>query len=124
MRQPLRGDDLSSDPRLLNQVASARACEGMIPASLKPSSAAVAFLTASNGAQRQAQTQTAAQSDLHHIRWGRGGPVRRHCCKPGSCLSLAGLGEQDGPVGWFQFAEVVGKSTGRMKGIPTHMTQI
>ena len=115
-----------SDPRPLDQfgplrqVASARACEGMIPPSVKPSAAAVAFLTASSWAQRQAQTQTAAQSDLHHFGWERGGRVRRHCCKPGSRL-LAGLGKQQGPVGWFQgrqqhaFAEVVGTSTRRMK---------
>ena len=109
-----------SDPR---QVASARACEGMIPPSVKPSAAAVAFLTASSWAQRQAQTQPAAQSDLHHFGWERGGRVRRHRCKPGSRL-LAGLGKQQGTVGWFQgrqqhaFAEVVGASTRRMK-LPT-----
>ena len=118
-----------SDPRPLDQfgplrqVASARACEGMIPPSVKPSAAAVAFLTASSWAQRQAQTQPAAQSDLHHFGWERGGRVRRHRCKPGSRL-LAGLGKQQGTVGWFQgrqqhaFAEVVGASTRRMK-LPT-----
>ena len=78
---------------------------------------------ASSWAQRQAQTQTAAQSDLHHFGCERGGRVRRHCCKPGSRL-LARLGRQKGPVGWFQgrqqhaFAKVAGTSTRRMK-LPT-----
>ena len=70
---------------------------------------AVALLTASSWAQRQAQTQTAAQSDLHHFGWERGGPVRRHCCKPGSRL-VAGLGNHQSPLGWFQGRQQHGSS--------------
>ena len=126
MARRLRGTPRSTPARAIWPASPSSQCAAMRehdPPDVKPSSAAVAFLAASGRAQGQAQTQTAAQNDLHHLGWERVGPVHRHCCQPGRRL-LAGLGEQDGPVGLFQgrqrhaVADVVGTSTLRMK-LPT-----